>query len=167
MSYHANFSYCRDACLFPVCKVFAVIFLLFFLQLKVGIFKWTPEPNEGPYRPFIMEKTRSGYMSHAKVMAQNDEELKKEIDHTESKLKCYTFVCFFLCALQGFKHVKKARELVSTGSDVGARDALLDAKIKQHHSYVAGLIICWGVFMGIFLIVLLPFMWIPYLIVFA
>ena len=135
------------------------------LQIKVGIFKWTPDPNEGPYRPFVMEKTRNGYMSHAKVMAQNDEELKKEIDQTESKLKRFTFVCCFLCVLQGFKHVKKAREFSSTGKDVEARDALLDAKIKKQDSKFGGLVICWGIFMGVFLIVLLPFIWIPYLIV--
>ena len=142
----------------------AVVFFLY-LQINVGIFKWTPDPDESPYRPFIMEKTRDGYKSHAKVMAKNDEELKKEIDQTESKLTCFTFVCCFLCALQGFKHVKKARKFSSTGNDVEARDALLDAKIKQHYSKFAGLVICWGLFVGVFLIVLLPFIWIPYLIV--
>ena len=53
-----NFSCCRDACLFPVFQVYAVIFFSFFLEIKVGIFKWTPEPNEGPYRLFIENKKR-------------------------------------------------------------------------------------------------------------
>ena len=117
--------------------------------------------------PFQLVQGKHGPEAHAVVRAQNEQELQKEMDDTKFKLFCYTFWCCFLCALQGFTPLKIAREYASKGQDVEARDALLDAKIKGWESCCWGGILCWGIFSGLLTIALLPFIWIPYLIVIA
>ena len=96
--------------------------------------------------PFQLIRGKHGTETHAVVRAQNEQELQKEMDDTKFKLSCYTFWCCFLCALQGFRPLKKAREYASKGQDVEARDALLDAKIKGWESCCWGGILCWAIF---------------------
>ena len=103
----------------------------------------------------------------AMVMSKTEQELRKEMDKTASELCCAAFWCYFIAAFEGIKHLKRAREYSSKGKNIEARDALLDAKISHNKSCCIGGIVCWGILQGIFVMLLLPFIWIPYLIVIA
>ena len=92
-----------------------------------------------------------------------EKELDDEIKSTKNKLLIYTFFCCFLFALQGLKHVKKSRQYYTIGSDIEARNTLLDAKISQTKSFRYGVTVCYGLCVGTLVIALLPIIWIPYL----
>ena len=137
------------------------------LQIIIGTFKWAHDPSEGPYRPFRTCHGKHGPNIEAMVMSKTEQELRKEMDKTASELCCAAFWCYFIAAFEGIKHLKRAREYSSKGKDIEARDALLDAKISHNKSCCIGGIVCWGILQGIFVMLLLPFIWIPYLIVIA
>ena len=137
------------------------------LQIIIGTFKWAHDPSEGPYRPFATAKGKHGAEVAAMVTSKTQQQLRTEMDSTARELCCTTFWCYFISAFQGIKYLKHAREYSSKGQDIEARDALLDSKISKNRSCLLGGVVCWGILQGVFVMLLLPFIWIPYLIVIA
>ena len=140
--------------------------IIFFVKIqpRLGITKWKPHPNEGPYRPFYVTRGKYGYDCSAVIDAFDDVELDEEMKKTQSKLCIYTFCCCFICALMGLSRVVSARKHKEGGNDVEARNKLLEAKVQIQHSFVGGVIL-WATTYGILIVAVLPFIWIPYLII--
>ena len=98
-------------------------------------------------------------------MSETESELDAEFIQTRRRLNCCTFCCCACYGLIGLKHLKKAQEYKDKGHGVEARNELLKAKHKIYWGCVWGGGLCWGATLGIFVLLLLPFIWIPWLII--
>ena len=98
----------------------------------MGITKWIPQPNEGPYRLFYVSEAKYGCTCPAVIDAFDDAELEEDMNDAQSKLCIYNFCCCFICALMGLSHLKSARKYKCGGNDVEARNEMLEAKVKIH-----------------------------------
>ncbi len=136
-----------------------------FGRMKTGLVTWDPDPSEGPYRPFnVGGRTKRGGYRIDMVQACTEQEFVQEIKSTKRKLSCYVFCCCFICALKGLIKMKEVERKHHTGEGVEARNWLLKAKINAFNSMLCGAIM-WSIFMGAWALLMLPFVWIPYVII--
>ena len=136
-----------------------------FGRMKQGLVTWDPDPSEGPYRPFYVGgRTKRGGYRIDMIQSCTEEEFFEEIKSTKRKLCCAVFCCCFICALKGVIKMKDVERKHQGGDGVEARNMMLKAKINWFNSYLCGAIM-WGVFCGAWALLMLPFVWIPYVII--